>query len=193
MELTTRRSVTKLFRWRWWRILSLTPQWTSNCLFPTLPAVMSSFSSGYFICAFITARIRRMGEGTGFQFVSSHLDGGVGVPRPGSRLGGGAPSQVPGGGYPIPGANGGGVPHPRSRWGVPHPRCQWGGYPIPGPGGRVLHPRWGTPSQVQVWGTPSQVGGVPHPRSWWGVSHPRSRSGGTQSRSRQRGYPSPGG
>ena len=54
----------------------------------------------------ITARIRRMGEGTVFSlFVSPHLDG----------LEGGCPSQVwiwGGGGVPQPGLDGGGVSRP---------------------------------------------------------------------------------
>ena len=70
--------------------------------------------------SFITARIRRMGEGTVFSlFVSPHLGGG-GVPQSGLAGGGRTPSQVRGG-----------VPHPRSG-AVPHlggTPCLVGGTP----------------------------------------------------------------
>ena len=63
----------------------------------------------FFDVIVVTVRIRRMGEGNIFSLsVSSHLDGGRGLPHPAE--GGGYPSQDPGWGYPISGQ---GVPHPR--------------------------------------------------------------------------------
>ena len=99
--------------------------------------------------ALITARIRRMGEGTVFSlFVSSHLGGVLpqsglgGVPHLRSGRGG-TPSQVWLGGYPIPGLGGrgypilglDGVPPPtRSGWGTSLPRPGMGYPPRPGTG-----------------------------------------------------------
>ena len=77
---------------------------------------------------FITARIRRMGEGTVFSlFVSSHLGGGV--PPPQVWLGGGTPSQVWTGGVPgVPPQPGldGVPPWPDLGWGTPWPDLGWG-------------------------------------------------------------------
>ena len=72
---------------------------------------------------FVTARIRRMGEGTVFSlFVSPHLGGG-GTPI---RYRGGNPSQI----------WLGGVPHPRSRWGgVPPNQVRMESPPQPGQDG----------------------------------------------------------
>ena len=81
-------------------------------------------------------------------------------------------------GYPIPGP-GEGVPHPRSRWRVPHPGDR--GYPIQLMGG-------GTPSQVQA--VLHFNVGVPHARSrWGGISH-QDDQGGTTSQVQARGIPS---
>ena len=68
-----------------------------------------------------------------------------------------------GGGYPIPGP-GGGLPHPRSGW----------GYPIPSPCRGVPHSRsrWGVPHPANGgYSIPGLDGLVPHPRSRWGVPH----------------------
>ena len=101
---------------------------------------------------FITARIRRMGEGTVFSlFVSSHLGGGI----PQSGLGG----------VPHP-KSGQGVPHPRSGWGEGYPSQVWpGGYPIPG-----LGRGGGTPSQVWMReGYPPDQVWMGYPQTWDGV------------------------
>ena len=116
----------------------------------------------------ITARIRRMGEGTVFS-LSVHTSIG----------GGGYPIQGLDGarGYPIPDLDGwgtlsqvqmgGGLPLPRSRWGNPHPsrsRRGGGSYPLPGPdggGGYLLLLTGGVPpSMIRMGGTPEYP---PHP------------------------------
>ena len=102
----------------------------------------------------ITARIRRMGEGTVFS-LSVHTRGG-GVPGPGQGRGGthskvqvgGSQVQVQVGGYLVSGPGGGGS------------QVQLGGYPVSGAGGTPSQVQGGTPSQVRE-GTPSQVGGYP--------------------------------
>ena len=135
--------------------------------------------------SFITARIRRMGEGNIFSLSTLAGGGGGGrrVPHPRSGWGG---YLIPGlggwGGYLIPGLVGGtpsqvwmvgGIPRVPPNWvlmvgGVTWPGLHGeGGYPIPGlgvgphlrSGGGVPHPRSGW------WGYPDQVwmGGVPHP------------------------------
>ena len=64
----------------------------------------------------ITARIRRMGEGTVFSlFVSPHLDGGGGYPV-----------------YPLP-HDWMGYPPPHDWMGYPPPHHDWMGYPPPPP------------------------------------------------------------
>ena len=43
----------------------------------------------------------------------------------------------------------------------------WGGYPIPGPGWGVLHPRWGVPPPWPGMGYPSSRPGVGYPPISW--------------------------
>ena len=93
-----------------------------------------------------------------FQFVSSHLGGGI----PQSGLGG---YPIPGlarRGYPIPGLDGGGVHHPRSAWaggggtwGIPLDQVRMGYPPPPGPGmGYPPDLGWGNPPPDLGWGSP---------------------------------------
>ena len=126
---------------------------------------------------FITARIRRMGEGNIFTLcVSPHLDGGGGVPHPRSAWGGVSHPRS-GWGYPIPGLDGGGYPpwpgldgitpspqpgldgvvsHPRSGRGDTHPRSGWWRYPQDWMGYPPLaRTGWGHPPPMTGWGTPS--------------------------------------
>ena len=104
----------------------------------------------------ITARIRRMGEGTVFSLAVHTSTGGrlphlaEGGTPPRSRQGG-TPSQV----------QMGGLPHLRSGQGVPHP-ADWGGYPHPR-SGQDLVPQ-GTPLSRTGWGIPlSRTGWAPSP------------------------------
>ena len=131
----------------------------------------------------ITARIRRMGEGTVFN-LSVHTSigrgGGGFVPIWLADGEGGReviPSQVwMGEGYPIPGLDG--VPYPRSKWGVPHPMSRQG----------VPHHRsiFGVPHPRSRWG-----GGVPHLRSGQGYPHPRSGRGYSSPHREWMGVPPP--
>ena len=116
-----------------------------------------------------------MGEGNIFTLcVSSHLDGGGGVPD--HRSGQGYPFPGLDGGYPITGQ---GVPCPRSG-GVPHPRSGRGGVPHPRSGGALGYSLakfgwWGVP-QVPPWPglDGGGVPGVPPPPSQvWMVGGPR--------------------
>ena len=96
----------------------------------------------------VTARIRRMGEGTVFSLVfSPHLIGGGRYP---SQVGGTTPSQVWLGeeGTPVRSR---GVPHPSSSWGVPHPRFGWGDTPSQVWMGRypITRSGWGTPPDLE--------------------------------------------
>ena len=123
----------------------------------------------------VTARIRRMGEGTIFTLcVSPHLDWG-GVPQPRSGLGK--------------------VPHPRSGWGVPIPGLDRGSMSSQVCMGDTSISGL-DPSQVWTGGAPSQVWmGVPHPRSGqgMGVPHPRSALNlGYPPGQDWMGYPPPG-
>ena len=99
---------------------------------------------------------------------------------------GGTPSQVQGG-YPIPGL-GGRVPHPRS-WGVPCLRSRR--YPIPGLGGFPIPGLGGTPSQGQG-STLSQVQGGYPTLTWMGRGVPHPDLGfGTPPARPGMGYPLP--
>ena len=120
----------------------------------------------------ITARIRRMREGTVFS-LSVHTSIGGGVPHPRSGRGG----------YPIPGQDRG-LLHTRSEWrgypillmggegipisgldlGVPHPAD--GGYPSKiRTGGYPILLTGGTPSNIRTGGFP----GVPPIETGWGT------------------------
>ena len=106
-------------------------------------------SSNVYFCHLphmFTARIRRMGEGTVFSlFVSSHLDWGGGVPRPGLDGGEGVPWPGLDGeeGVPRPGLDGGG--------GVPQPGLDAGGGTL----GYFLGQVWmGYPLTMTEWFTP---------------------------------------
>ena len=127
--------------------------WMVEILIPSFSVITVIFTIGRYLkkkFAFqfdiITARIRRMGEGTVFSlFVSSHLDG-VGVPESGLDGWGGS------------------TPARSGWWGVPRPGLDGGGYPS------QVWMIGGNPSQVWMVGgtqdTPSQVwmvGGVPQP------------------------------
>ena len=162
-------------------IISYRPQdLTSLCfslslLFLTYPDISIIFVH------IITARFRRMGEGTVFSlFVSSHLDGGStparsgwwgGVPRPGLD-GGGYPGQV----WMV-----GGTLARSGWWGVPQQGLDGWGVPWTGlDGGRVPQPGLdggGYPNQVcMVGGTLARSGWSGLPREpppparsgWWG-------------------------
>ena len=145
----------------------LVPQWATRGTHKSLMNLTN------WVCL-ITARIRRMGEGTVFSlFVSPHLRGG-GYPISGLGGGGVYPISGLGRGYPIPGLAGG-VPHPRSgQGGTPSQVCSggtpWDGVP---PDLRWATPQtWdGVPPPDLGWGTPCQVWGVP-PGTWDRVPPP---------------------
>ena len=97
---------------------------------------------------FVTARIRRMGEGTFFS-LSVHTCGGGGYPISGLRWGG---YLVPcPGGYPVPGL--GGIPSPRSGGG--------GGYPVSGLGGYLISGPGYPPRQISIASSCYAAGGMP--------------------------------